>query len=469
MLRTSDLLVLGEELAPPVGYQADAMVAMTYSLDLVAALALPLAVVRQGAFAGETAESADRYATLEAITRIAPRFRVFYDMAGLQAGRWSRLLEALGSVTVPVAVPKRGVRRPAFHPKLVLVRFAKEDARPLVRLLCMSRNLTGDAALDVSVALEGEVEIGQPPNGDERLAAALRRLLDWAVNPDQADAARDLVEGMADSVQRVHWRAPKGFRHAAVWPMGFDDDGFDPVKGRPDEHRRLVMSPFLRDKRLRDLARGQGEHVLISEETALDTIPVSTLDAYDVLRIDPQRIPGGSLHAKLYVSEGPRHRRWVIGSANATIAAAEGNAELVVELETSTRGPGIDDLMTGEEGIRAMLIPYDTADREPTEPPVPTVLENLLRELTACRFAAQASQSSDGTYDVRIDVEPSLLITGGTVRVWFQDPARAVLLDPRQTPSAVLTGVNRREVSRFLTVEISHEDQVASSAPRHDR
>ena len=86
MLRTSDLLVLGEELVPPVGYQADGMVAMTYSLDLVAALALPLAVVRQGAFAGETAETADRYATLEAITRIAPRFRVFYDMAGLQAG-----------------------------------------------------------------------------------------------------------------------------------------------------------------------------------------------------------------------------------------------------------------------------------------------------------------------------------------------------------------------------------------------
>ena len=140
-----------------------------------------------------------------------------------------------------------------------------------------------------------------------------------------------------------------------------------------------------------------------------------------------------------------------------------------MELETSTRGPGIDDLMTGEEGIRAMLIPYDPADREPTEPPAPTVLENLLRELTACRFAAQASRNSDGTYDVRIDVEPSLLITGGTVRVWFHDPARAVLLDPRQTPSAVLKGVSRREVSRFLTVEISHGDQVASPPPRHDR
>jgi hypothetical protein len=460
MLRTSDLLVLGEELAPPVGYEADAMVAMTYSLDLAAVLALPLAVVRQGTFAGETAESADRYATLEAITRIAPRFRVIYDMAGLQAGRWSRLLEALGGVTVPVALPRRGLRRPAFHPKVVLIRFVKEGAPQLVRLLCMSRNLTGDAALDVSIALEGEVEAGQRPTGDIRLAAALRRLLAWTVNPEQADAARELVEGMAESVQRVHWRAPKGFRHVAVWPMGFDDDGFDPVKGRPDEHRRLVMSPFLRDKRLRDLAPRHGKHVLISEETALDTIPGSTLDVYEVLRIDPQRIPGGCLHAKLYISEGPRHRRWVIGSANATIAGAERNAELMVELETSARGPGIDDLMTGEEGIRAMLIPYDSSDRELKEPTEPSVLENLLRELTACRFVAKASRSGDGTYDVSIDVEPSLPITSGTVRVWFQDPARAVLLDPRQTPSALLMGIKRRELSRFLTVEISHDDQV---------
>src|SRR3954469_21175618 len=120
MLRTTDVLVLGEELAPPLGYTADAILAMTYSLDLFMALALPLAVVRQGSFAGETAETADRYATLEAITRIAPRFRIFYDMAGLQASRWSRVLEALGGVTVAVAVPRRGPYRPAFHPKFVL-------------------------------------------------------------------------------------------------------------------------------------------------------------------------------------------------------------------------------------------------------------------------------------------------------------------------------------------------------------
>src|SRR5213076_1458207 len=110
MLRTTDVLVLGEELAPPLGYTPDAILAMTYSLDLFMALALPLAVIRQGAFAGETAETADRYATLEAIARIAPRFRIFHDIAGLQA-RWNRLFEALHNVPVPVAVPSRNGRR----------------------------------------------------------------------------------------------------------------------------------------------------------------------------------------------------------------------------------------------------------------------------------------------------------------------------------------------------------------------
>lgn len=460
MLRTSDLLVLGEELVPPVGYVADSMLATTYSLDLTTALALPLAVVRQGTFAGETAETADRYATLEAITRIAPRFRVFYDMAGLQAGRWSRVLEALGKITVPVAVPKRGPYRPAFHPKFVLVLFTSGSGPPLVRLLCMSRNLTGDAALDVSVVLDGEVEHGKRPNGDLRLADALMHLPGWAVNPQQGKDSQALVDRMADSVAGVRWRAPKGFRNATVWPIGFEDNALDPITRRPDEHRRLVISPFLRDRRLRDLVAGGKNGVLISEETSLDTIPASTLDGYDVFRIDPQRTPGGSLHAKVYVAEGSRHRRWLIGSANATVAATERNAELVVELETSSRGPGIHALLAGEEGIRPMLIPYETSDRELAEPPERTALENLLRELTACRFTAEARRTSDGTYDVQIQVEPSVPTNGCSIRVWFHDRKHAVLFDPQRTPSAVLTDVKRRELSRFLTVEITDGEHV---------
>jgi hypothetical protein len=455
MLQTSDLLVLGEELVPPVGYVVDSMLATTYSLDLPTALVLPIAAVRQGTLAGETAETADRYATLEAITRFASQFRVFYDMAGLQAGRWSRLLEALGKVAVPVAVPKRGPFRPSFHPKFVLVLFTSESGPPLARLVCMSRNLTGDAALDVSVVLDGEVDARSRPSGDTRLAEALRKLPSWAVNPGQRAEAQALAEKMADSVARVRWRPPKGFRNVTVWPIGFEDHGFDPITPRLEERRCLVVSPFLRDRRLRDLIGASDKNTLISEETSLDTIPATTLEACKVFRVDPKRTPGGSLHAKLYVAEGPRHRRWIIGSANATVAAAERNAELVVELETSSRGPGIDDLIAGDEGIRPMLVAYETAGRELADPPEPTSLENLLRELTACQFTGQASRRDDGTYKAEIQVEPIVSIGQSRVLVWFHDPARAVRLDPQRRPAAVLTGVKRRELSRFLTVELA--------------
>jgi hypothetical protein len=461
MLATSDLLVLGEELVPPVGYTADGIVAATYSLDLPTALVLPLAIVRQGAVAGETADTADRYATLEAITRFAPSLRIFYDSAGLQAGRWSRVLEAIGKAAVPVAVPKHGQHRPAFHPKLVLVRFTSESGVPLMRLLCMSRNLTGDAALDVSVVLDGEVEHGRRAAGDLRLAAALRRLPGWAVNPSQGDDARALVERMADSVARVSWRPPKGFRRVQVWPMGFEADGPDPLASRSGDRRRLVISPFLRDRRLRELAPNGGGHVLISEETALDAIPSATLDSYEVYRIDPNRTPGGSLHAKVYVAEGSGHRRWFIGSANATIAAAERNAELVVELETSNRGAGVDDLLHGEEGVGAMLIPYGTAGRELTEPSVPTALESLLRELTVCQWTAVAKTRDDGTYDVEITAEPSVSLGSAMARVWFNNDHKGQSsFQPGATPSAVLRCVRRRALSRFLTLEVSDGDQV---------
>src|SRR4051812_17117716 len=107
MLHAEDLLVLGEELVPPAGYEADLLIATTYSLELPMAIALPLAVIRQGRFAGETAESADRYAALEAIRRLASRFRVFCDSSGLLPVRGGALLNLLNDVVVPVAMPRR--------------------------------------------------------------------------------------------------------------------------------------------------------------------------------------------------------------------------------------------------------------------------------------------------------------------------------------------------------------------------
>src|SRR5437870_5685456 len=107
MLSADRIFVLGEALAPPVGYQADALIAATYSLDLPMALALPLAMLRSGELAGETFDSVPRIEVFEALRRLVPSYRVFCDASGVYPPprRRLRILPLLDQVIVPLAMP----------------------------------------------------------------------------------------------------------------------------------------------------------------------------------------------------------------------------------------------------------------------------------------------------------------------------------------------------------------------------
>jgi hypothetical protein len=458
MLAADDLLVLGEQLVPPDGYEADAVVAATYSLDLPLALALPLALIRQGRFAGETAETADRYATLEAIRRLAPRYRVFHDAAGLHAGRHRALLTLLHRVAIPVQVPPRGRFRPTFHPKLVLLRFVRPEAPTRMRLVCMSRNLTGDAALDVSVTLEGDV--GRAPANSpstDRLLGALRMLPKWSVHPDEDGGTDRLIADIAETVSRTTWQAPQGFRRVELWPLGFAPAAADPMLPRHGENRVLVMSPFLTDTRLDELTERGTRHVLIGDQVALDMMPPAILQRFEHVKVlEPGQSPANGLHAKLYLLEGSRHRRWVLGSANATVAAAIGNAELVVELETSLRARGIDGLMADDTGIGTLLGDAEVPVGVPAEPTGRSEAEEAFRELAGHQFTAVVRPLESRNYTVDIRVGPPLAMPEATVRVGFPGTAKVSM-----EPNAVLREVPRRRLTRWLEVEVEVSSDAA--------
>jgi hypothetical protein len=118
---------------------------------------------------------------------------------------------------------------PSFHPKLVLIRFVREGAPDRLRAVCMSRNLTGDAALDAGVVIDGEVADGvDDAQGTQRLAGALERVLGWTVRADQRAAADGLVRELAGTVRRTRWQLPEGFRTVAFLPLGMGETG-DPA------------------------------------------------------------------------------------------------------------------------------------------------------------------------------------------------------------------------------------------------
>ena len=462
MLPPDRIFVLGEALVPPSGYRTDALVALTYSLDLPMALALPLAMLREGELAGETFESVPRIEVFEALRRLIPCYRVFCDSGGMYPPprRRLRILPLLDSVIVPVSMPALASgRRPAFHPKLILLRFARDGAPTRMRLICMSRNLTSDASLDISVRLDGEETGAAADAGCERLAAALRQLLHWVVRTPDAAHSQELIDSLAASVSRSRWQPPGDFESCSFWPLGFDrSTRGDPTLPRDGEERMLVISPFLSAGRLHGLTATGADHVLVSRADALQQVGTRALAGFSALHRLAPRIGGSELHAKLYLAEAPRRTRWLVGSANATEAAVAGNAELLVELTGSKRSLRISSLLHPTDGIGELLTGYEIAPDDPVEPqPDPrSEAEEAMRQLAALTFRGAVRVQPDGRYtlEVSVDAAASAPAPRGRVEAHLAGNAATTTLDFASDPVGVLTGLELADLSPFLVLRL---------------
>lgn len=446
MLAADSLTVLGPALAPPPGYAVDTVIAATYSLDLLVALGLPLALVRSGELAGRDADTVPPVALLEAIRRLSKRYRVFCDASAVRpTSRREAVL--LGDVVVPVVKPHRdGSPRPSFHPKFVLVRYAGAGTSRL-RLICMSRNLTADTSRDVAVILDGEVA-GTPESSNEPLATALEILPAWAIQPHHREGSLSLVQDLADTVRRARWAVPNGFHSINVLPLGMGTEGH-PITPLHAEHRVLVLSPFVRKTRLRELVSNR-EATIISNLGTLDELPVELLAPHDVRHPDKAN---ADLHAKLYVFEGAGSKRWVIGSANATPAAIGRNAEMVIELTGGKRAPGIDDLLHDEHGIGGTLTRYLRDPAADAEEQAPTAAEIAMQRLAACRFTAHVRPARSGHYRLEVSVDHLPALGGATVTGSIAERHPTVLVFARQ-PVAAFDNVRRDQIVPFLCLVV---------------
>lgn len=484
MLPTDRFLVLGEKLLPPAGYEADGLLVATFSLDLVMALGLPLALIRQGQFADRTAETASRLAVIEAIKRFAPSYRVFCDAGAIHVPpRRLRALSLLDQVVVPVSMPPPAVdtaivnadgHRPSFHPKLILIRFVRSGAPTRLRVICMSRNITSNAALDVSAVIEGEVGKPDRAQGSDRLASAIEMVPGWAVREDHREASADLVRSIASTARKTRWQPPTGFQAVSFVPYGFGE-AEDRAELEPDEDRLLVISPFLSPGRLRRLTRRGGNHVLVSDPAALVDVGTRALEGFDeVFHLastadftmasssaaaaseETEVAPTASgLHAKLYIGEGRRHSRWLLGSGNATQAAVSANAELLVELRSTNKAARIDALIDPVEGLGRHLVPYAPAASAPEEPTVArSPAETALRALASSAFRGSVTSGADGRcrLDVIVDppVRPPADVAFAT-RIASPD-VRPAALRPDQVPAARLRNLARVDLSPYLVI-----------------
>ena len=256
MLEPEQRRLFLETLRPPDGYRFDRAVGTTFTLDLMALLAVPLAFTFRDAEDRDGHLASEPLSLLESARRHASRITVFCHGGHTAVPRPGQTALAFLEQSVIAAFPRRQDGLGAvFHPKVWVLRYeARSDGPVRYRLVCQSRNLTFDASWDASLVLDGELND--------------RRVRGYSVNRPLADFIHELpalasvpvsseqmasIDMFADELRRVRFDTPEGLDLSRFLAFGLRrrNPPFPDLERRP----LLVISPFLDGEFLRSAVK----------------------------------------------------------------------------------------------------------------------------------------------------------------------------------------------------------------------
>ena len=415
MLQPTNRLTLLDALRPPAGFGLESAMAVTFTLDLRALLAVPAAFALTGP--DSIASDGRRHEPIEllhALRSHAGKLTVFCQAGEIALPPARRVFAFLERAVIPVVAPRGGI----VHPKVWVLRYESADAppggppgEPRLRVLVASRNVTFDASWDSVVRLDETTD----ENGASLapVGELFDGLLGHAVGAIPQDH-RTRVRSLSAALGAVRFALPPGVEDLRTHVLGLTET---PSPLPETAERSLVIAPFVSDD---FFTRVHQEPVdeLVSTQEWLDHLEpeslarvgtVHTFDdgsAPDVATDEARSSPGdpgrplAGLHAKVFAFEDKGRARLFVGSANATGAAFGSNVEILLELVGTKEVLGIDRLCAGngdEPGLRDLFRTY-----RPTEPsPEPNgngqrALDSARRAIARLRFEGSVEESGNG-------------------------------------------------------------------------
>lgn len=478
MLGPENRTLLFESLRPDVGYELDHAVITTFTLDLTALLAVPLAITFHS-WEGEEGETPHPLAVLDAVRSSADRVTIVGQAGAIAVPRAQRNVYALVEDSVrSVGAPNGG----AFHPKVWVLRFTPTNPGDPVtyRLVVASRNLTFDRSWDLALLLDGVVgdaegSINRPLRD---FVAGVAALVNGSDRPLDSERAAKLEE-IEDELGHVSWMAPDGLEL-----IGFHEIGLSEAESEllaTVAAPTLIISPFLGSQFLaaRGATEGDGS-VLISRQEELDLVEPSVREQFssifvlsgliDDLQVSEGQADDGEasptatreepiglrgLHAKLFITDRGWRSHLLVGSANATSAAFTQNVEFMVELTGSKSRIGIASLVGDEGRLRALLDPYrpnEEPDDEGEKRLAERAADGAVRDLAFSGARLVARQSDGDDWSLRLVGDWTGVGDGSVeMRVWpvtlNEGRAKDLGADPIEW-----TGLGATQLSAFLAV-----------------
>jgi len=323
-------------LRPPSGYRLAQAVGTTYSMDFVGLTSVLLAFV--DAEADNESERLNPVELLRAIIRLQNQVRVFVSRGRITEKDISRhgKLSSLFDRIVHEVTFDEG----CFHPKVWVARYeprATAEAaglKPVLRIICASRNLTQGSRWEIFAAFEGL------ENGNKDKNSLAREISAFLGKVKQsAEEGDTVVSTIQAALTRVQIELPRQMSDGCHFNWQWN--GAPPLwKVFPQRGTQaLIVSPFVRANILSPIVNGYDRLTLVSSQAELDAL---SEDFYAKLKhkaeifvvnsaVAEDDSPAMQLHAKLFICETLSDRTVLLGSANASQSAWQSrNCEAVV-------------------------------------------------------------------------------------------------------------------------------------------
>ena len=348
----NDRLSYGALLRPDAGYTLDFAVGMTYSLDLEALLGVPVSL----GMLDEMDESSMRSPLyiLEAIRKSSDRIALFCNAGSIKLP--DKIQSVYSLLENSVFQVKLGAKR-NFHPKIWVLKYSQEGCPTYIKLLAMSRNLTFDSSIDISVAMQGELG-SKKCEKNRPLADFLRYISEFAGKKKQQ------VLSLAEDIELVSsFEVSLPFVDYDFYPIG--------IPGYPGETSPLferkgnlfVVSPFLTDDTVLKMTKAMPPKGHRSLVTRKSSVTRRIMDAFEHVYVTKDVLSDNEygaqqdIHAKIYFTTTNEANYLYIGSANASHNAFSRNVECLLRLKYKL-------YLSGYESFRSDFIPDENCPYE---------------------------------------------------------------------------------------------------------
>ncbi len=419
----------GEQLNAPDGFELDAAIATTYSLDLDALLAVSVALGFKDTLEGDL--SGEKLVLLEAISSLKDKLKVFYQKGKINLPPEYNYLFTLLEPCLSPVVPSGG-EFSSFHPKLWLLRYVesckKRNHEIRYRIIVLTRNLTFDRSWDLAMSIDGKV-VKELQFENEN-----RKWIDFFLELLKDEKTFLPKKSFTKELPYIEWVMINGTRGLKLLP------GSEKYKSPLDFKNidsMMVLSPFIKDAGnqikaldwLGSKVLKGGKKLLLSRAEELNAIGKEKLADWECYSINSDVVEGEerleegikrhNLHAKLIVTQRGTMVDWHLGSANATSAALGDasndprNTEFMVKFSGNSSKIGPDCLKEqwiGKEDGRGLFVHHvfeilDDLEKSETS----AQLRSIIFALIDAQWLLKGTIEPTGVYTLTLDVNSKKL------------------------------------------------------------